>query len=60
MRRKELAAPHRRTVFLGEQGQKSVANFEFFDHGAEAGVAHRLSACDFSSHRKSDHDQTYP
>lgn len=36
--RSEKLAPHGRTVFLGEQGQKSVADFELFDHGAEAEV----------------------
>jgi len=32
----EELTSHRRTVLLGKQSQQSVADFELFDHGAEA------------------------
>jgi hypothetical protein len=43
MRRKELSPRRRRAVFLGEQGEQRIADFELFDYGAEASL--RVSKC---------------
>lgn len=37
MGREELRSG-RRAIFLGEESQQAVANFELFDHGSEAGM----------------------
>jgi hypothetical protein len=43
VRRKELSPRRRRAVFLGEQGEQRIADFELFDYGAEASL--RVSKC---------------
>jgi len=53
VRCKELA-PGGRAVLLGEQGQKGVADFELFDHGAEA------DAIVSETSWKNIQDTTYP
>jgi hypothetical protein len=56
VRREELALDGR-AIFFGEQGQKSVANFELFDDSAE--TLRPSLACFFDSTENLD-DTTYP